>query len=158
MGVKASAFGGWQVAYKEIMDAGIDPFADCASIEWGANHDKVVYAVRDGKADVGTVRTDTLERMADEGSIKLSEFKIINKKEHQGFPFVCSTVLYPEWPFAKVESVSDDVAKEVAGVLLEMESSDKAAKAAKIMGWTEVLDYEVIETLQKSLKVGAYKE
>ncbi|BBO81365.1 hypothetical protein DSCO28_19310 [Desulfosarcina ovata subsp. sediminis] len=31
-----------------------------------------------GKADVGTVRSDTLERMEAEGKIKISDFRIIN--------------------------------------------------------------------------------
>ena len=31
-----------------------------------------------GKADAGTVRTDTLERMTAEGKIDIKDFKIIN--------------------------------------------------------------------------------
>jgi twitching motility protein PilJ len=37
-----------------------------------------------------------------------------------------------------------------------LKESDEAAKKAKIVGWTDALDYGPVEELQKSLKVGAY--
>ncbi len=101
MAVEASSFGGWQMAYKEIIDAGVDPKSDFASLEFGGKHDNVVFAVQNAVVEAGTVRTDTLERMAAEGNIDIEEFKIINKKSPDGFPFVCSSQLYPEWPLAK---------------------------------------------------------
>jgi two-component system sensor histidine kinase TtrS len=101
MAVKKSSFGGWQMAYKEFVDAGIDPFQECASVEFSGKHDNVVLAVQNGVVDCGTVRTDTLERMASEGLIDMEEFKIVNKTAYSDFPFVCSTTLYPEWPNAK---------------------------------------------------------
>lgn len=156
MAVKASSFGGWQMAYKEIINAGIDPKKDFASLEFGGKHDNVVLAVLNGAVDAGTVRTDTLERMAAEGSIDMEEFKIINKKEHNGFPFVCSSALYPEWPLGKVKKTSDELAKTVVDALKQMKQDDPAAKAAKVVGWSDALDYNPVEELQKSLKVGAY--
>ena len=156
MAVKASSFGGWQMAYKEILDAGINPEKDCASLEFGGKHDNVVLAVQNGAVDAGTVRTDTLERMAAEGSIDMDEFKVISQQDHNGFPFVCSTALYPEWPLGKVKTVSDDVAAAVVAALKEMKPEDPAAKSAKVVGWTDALDYGPVETLQKSLSVGAY--
>ncbi len=156
MAVKGSSFGGWQMAYKEIMDSGVDPKQDFASLQFGGKHDNVVLAVLNGVVDAGTVRTDTLERMAAEGSIDLEEFKIINKKDHNGFPFVCSSALYPEWPLGKLKKTPDDLAKVVAETLIKMKADDPAAKAAKVVGWSDSLDYGPVETLQKSLKVGAY--
>ncbi|MBN1592874.1 MAG: phosphate/phosphite/phosphonate ABC transporter substrate-binding protein [Candidatus Coatesbacteria bacterium] len=156
MAVEKGSFGGWQMAYKEMLDAGIDPFKDCTSLQFGGKHDNVVLAVQNGAIDAGTVRTDTLERMAAEGLVDLSEFKIISKKDHVGFPFVCSTPLYPEWPLAKIKKTSDALAEEVVAALTKMASTEKAAKDAKIVGWTSPLDYGPVEDLQKSLKVGAY--
>ena len=156
MAVKASSFGGWQMAYKEIKDAGIDPGKDFASLQFGGKHDNVVLAILNGVVDAGTVRTDTLERMAAEGSIDMEEFKIVNGKKHSGFPFVCSSELYPEWPLGKVKQTSDDVAKEVVDALKQLKPEDPAAKAAKVVGWTDPLNYGPVEELQKSLKVGAY--
>jgi len=155
--VKNSSFGGWQMAYKELMDQGIDPMADFAAVEFGKKHDNVVYAVQNGEATAGTVRSDTLERMAAAGDIDLAEFKILNQRSHAGFPFVTSTPLYPEWPFAKVESVPDEVADSVAEALLAMPPDSPAAKQAKVVGWTQALDYGPVEDLQESLGVGAYQ-
>ncbi len=154
--VKKSSFGGWQMAYKEFVDAGIDPFKDFASIEFSGKHDNVVYAVQNEQVDAGTVRTDTLERMAAQGDIAMEDFKIIGKKESTDFPFVYSTKLYPEWPLGKVAATDDALAAKVVTALKELKPEDKAAKAAKIVGWTDPLDYSAVENLQRSLKVGAY--
>ncbi len=158
MAVKGSSFGGWQMAYKEFKDNGVDPMTDFAKLEFGGTHDNVVFAVQNGAVDAGTVRTDTLERMAASGDIAMSEFKIIAKKDFADFPFVVSTALYPEWPFAKVASTSDAEAKKVADALVALDSQNAAAKSAKIVGWTQPLDYSGVVELQKLLKVGAYKQ
>jgi phosphate/phosphite/phosphonate ABC transporter binding protein len=157
MAVKESSFGGWQMAYKELLDQGVDPMKDFASLQFGGKHDNVVFAVQNGEVDAGTVRTDTLERMTASGDVDLSEFKIISAKTHSGFPFVVSTSLYPEWPFAKLADTPDEVAGKVAEALTALKSEDKAAKSAKIVGWTAPLDYSEVEDLQKLLKVGAYQ-
>ncbi|WP_456473321.1 phosphate/phosphite/phosphonate ABC transporter substrate-binding protein [Desulfolithobacter sp.] len=156
MAVKKSSFGGWQMAYKELLDAGIDPFQDFASVEFGNKHDNVVFAVQNEVVDVGTVRTDTLERLAASGAIVMEDFKIIAPKKYADFPFVCSTRLYPEWPLAKTAGTDAALVAQVTAALKEMKPDDKAAKAAKIVGWTDPLDYSGVEELQKTLGVGAY--
>ena len=156
MAVKESSFGGWQMAYKEMLDAGVDPLQDLSKLEFGGKHDNVVLAIQNGVVEGGTVRTDTLERMAAEGMVDMDEFKIINKKSHNGFPFVISSALYPEWPLAKTQKTSDAVAKEVLEALKQLKKTDEAAKNAKVVGWADPLDYKPVEDLQKSLKVGAY--
>ena len=157
MGVQESSFGGWQMAYKEFLDQGIDPASAFASLQFGNSHDNVVYAVQNGAVDAGTVRTDTLERMAAAGDIALSEFKILAAKKYAGFPFVVSTALYPEWPMAKHANTSNAVAQRVAEALLAMQADDPAAKAAQIIGWTDPMDYQIVEGLQKLLQMGAYE-
>jgi len=158
MAVKKSSFGGWQMAYKEFVDAGIDPFKDFADLAFGGKHDNVVFAVQNEQAEVGTVRTDTLERMAASGAISMEDFKIIAKKDNSDFPFVCSTKLYPEWPLARLASTDAALADQVVAALKAISSTDKAAKAAKIVGWTDPLDYGPVEDLQKTLSVGAYEK
>ena len=157
MAVKKSSFGGWQMAYMELLDQGVDPFKDFASLEFGGKHDNVVLAIQNGVVDAGTVRTDTLERMVASGMIDLEEFKIITPKKHGDFPFVVSTALYPEWPLAKTKATSDQIVSKVVAALKQLQPADGASKAAKIMGWTDALDYQGVEDLQKKLKVGAYK-
>jgi ABC-type phosphate/phosphonate transport system substrate-binding protein len=90
------------MALREMRDAGIRPQRDFTRIEYaGLPQDQIVYAVANGEVDAGTVRTDTLERMAQDGLVRLEEFKVINRKEATGFPFLLSTRLYPEWAFAR---------------------------------------------------------
>jgi twitching motility protein PilJ len=156
MAVKKSSFGGWQMAYKEMLDAGINPRMDFAKLEFGGKHDNVVYAVMNGVVEAGTVRTDTMERMAAAGEIDLDEFKVIAPKSHVDFPFLCSTTLYPEWPLAKVGRTPDAVAKQVVTALKKLTPADQAAKNAKVVGWVDALDYGPIEGLQTALKIGAY--
>ncbi len=153
--VKKSSFGGWQMAYKTFKDAGINPKSDFASLEFSGKHDNVAFAVMNEAVDAGTVRTDTLERMAASGAIALEDFKIINKQSSD-FPFVYSTALYPEWPMAKTAATSDELAAEVASALKALKQDAPAAKKAKIIGWTDSLDYGPVEDLQKTLSVGAY--
>jgi two-component system, LuxR family, sensor histidine kinase TtrS len=157
MAVEESSFGGWQMAYKEFLDNGIDPKKDFASLKFGDKHDNVVFSIQNGDVDAGTVRTDTLERMAANGDIDMSEFKILAKKDYADFPFVVSTSLYPEWPFAKLADTSDEISKKVVEALSKLNAKDKAASAAKIVGWSAPLDYSEVEVLQKQLKVGAYR-
>jgi twitching motility protein PilJ len=157
MAVKASSFGGWQMAYKELKNAGINPDKDFAKMEFGGKHDNVVYAVMNGAVEAGTVRTDTLERMAASGEIDMEEFKVINAQKYGDFPFVCSTPLYPEWPLAKSAHTDDALAAEVVTALKAMANDDPAAKAAKVVGWADALDYGPVEQLQEALQVGAFR-
>ncbi len=156
MAVKESSFGGWQMAYKALLDAGVNPYSDFAKLEFGGKHDNVVYAIMNGAVDAGTVRTDTLERMVAAGEIDLADFKVINAQKYNDFPFMCSTALYPEWPLAKVRNVPDAVARSVVDALKQIKPADAAAKSAKVVGWVDALDYAPVESLQKALKVGAF--
>ncbi len=144
------------MAYKTIKDAGIDPFTDFSKVEFGGKHDNVIFAIQNEAVEAGTVRTDTLERMVASGAIAMEDFKVINK-QNSTFPFVYSTTLYPEWPLAKTAATSDALAAKVVTALKTIKKDDPAAKKAKIIGWTDPLDYGPVEELQKALKVGAYK-
>ncbi len=62
-----TSFGGWYLALREFRAAGIDPERDCSRLVFLDTHPAVVRAVLAGEADVGTVRTDTIERMAADG-------------------------------------------------------------------------------------------
>ena len=160
MGVEETSFGGWLMAWREIKEiGGLNPFSDFAPLQFGGTHDAVVYAVRDGKVDVGTVRTDTLERMQMEGKIDLNDFHIIH--EHGGglvhLPFLHSSREYPEWPMAKIKHTPDALAEKVAIKLIEMPADSKAAVSALCSGWTIPLNYQSVHECLKGLKVGPYK-
>ena len=159
MAVDKNAFGGFLMAWREFKDRGIDPFRDFSELQFvGLPQDPIVYAVRDGKTDAGMVRTDTLERMAADGKIRLSEFRVLGSRNEPGFPFALSTRLYPEWPFARARHVSDDLAQKVTIALLSLAPDSPAAKASKSAGWTVPLDYTPVHDLYRELRVGPYAE
>ena len=162
LAVHEISFGGWQMAWRELKDKGVDPYKDFAEMKFAGTHDAVVYAVLEGKADAGTVRTDTLERMHEEGRIDLNDFCILNQygdhSDHSDFPYVHSTRLYPEWPLAKAKHTSDELAEDVASALLSMPPDSKAAKAARCAGWTIPHNYQAVHDCLKELSVGPYKD
>jgi PAS domain S-box-containing protein len=157
--VDETSLGGWQIAWRELKDNGLDPYLDFAGLRFAdTTHDAVVYAVRDNKTDAGTVRTDILEQMAAEGKIDLRHFRILNQKHELNFPFLLSTRLYPEWPFAKARQTDTELAKRVAVALFNMPRDNSAAKTGKIAGWTIPLDYQPVHELLRELRLGPYAD
>lgn len=155
MCVKYSSFGGAQMAWRLLIDNGIDPKKDFKAFPEGKKHDNVVLAVKSGVMDAGTVRSDTLERMAGEGKIKMEEFRIINPISDD-FPFVRSTRLYPEWPMAALPHVSPAVASKLATALQTLAQTDPAAQKAKIVGWSKAANYGPVRDCLKAIKYGAF--
>ena len=159
MAVEETSFGGWQMAWRELKEQGIDPYRHFADLRFGGTHDAVVYAVRRGTVDAGTVRSDTLERMEMEGKIRLEQFRVIG--EHRGdedLPFLHSTRTYPEWPLAKVAHTSDDLAEKVAAALVTTSADTPAAKAARCAGWTIPHNYQPVHECLKELRLGPYRD
>ncbi len=155
--VSRDAFGGFQMAWRELLDAGIDPFADLERIEFrGFPQDGIVQAVVSGEVDFGTVRSGTLERMAAAGLVDLDRIRILGARSSDGFPFLHSTRLYPEWPFAKARATPERLAQRVAIALLELEPDSEAARSAYAAGWTIPLDYGPVHELFRELQIGPY--
>ncbi len=154
--VDRESFGGFEIAWRELHVQGIRPLHDL-DISFLGTHDAVVYGVLEGKADAGTVGTDTMERMAEEGLLDLSLLKIINSRsDSEKFPFLLSTRLYPEWPFAKLKKTPVELAEQVVIALLGMEPDSLAAQAAHISGWTVPIDYQPVHELMQELYIGPY--
>ena len=157
--VDKAAFGGFQMAWRELKDAGINPFNDFSDIQFlGFPQDNIVLSVRDGKIDAGTVRTDILERMAADGQIKLGDFRILNQQTSENFPFYHSSRLYPEWAFAKTRLTPERLAETVAIALMNMAENHPAATAGKYAGWTVPLNYQPVHELFMDLEIGPYQK
>ena len=162
MAVHETSFGGWIMAWRELKEKGIDPYRDFKELRFGETHDAVVYAVRDGKVDAGTVRADTLVRMEAEGKIDVQDFYVPYEYEYgekiEECPlFPRSTRSYPTWPFAKLKHTPDELAEKVAIALIEMPLDSPAAIAARSAGWTIPKNYESVHECLMDLKVGPYE-
>jgi two-component system sensor histidine kinase TtrS len=148
MCVKYSSFGGAHMAWRLLLEKGIDPKRDFKSFKEGGTHDKVVMAVQSGAVAAGTVRSDTLERMHDEGKININDFKVINRVS-DSFPFMHSTQLYPEWPLVVCPTVDKQEWRKVAKALMLLPTDHKVLSASKVYAWTYPSDYaQVTECLK----------
>ncbi|QOY54225.1 PhnD/SsuA/transferrin family substrate-binding protein [Candidatus Sulfurimonas marisnigri] len=157
MGVNKEGFGGWQMAHKELLDNGIDPFKT-SNVVFAPDSIKttVVYSVLSGKADIGTVRTGNLEKLVSKGKIKKSDYKLIGLK-NDGFALPHSTALYPEWPFATMPHTDLKVSNEMVKALLNIKTSDIAAIKGNYTGWTVPLDYVPIHNILMQLRAKPYE-
>lgn len=160
MAVSEPAFGGWRVAWLEMLGQGFDPYSDLKFVSFAESRTQpeVVMAVLEGKVDIGIVRTDLLERMEADGKIDMRFLRVINNKGVKEFPFFLSTVLYPEWPLAAFTTVPSEHIEQVKNTLLDISASSKAAVTGNYVGWIAPLDYTSVRDLMKTLQVGPYKQ
>lgn len=159
MAINEDAFGGFQMAWREMQSQGVDPFDDLAELVFaGFPQDRVVDAVLKGRVDAGTCRTGLLESLADQGKIDMADLRILNPQEVEGFSYALSTRLYPEWPFARLSHTSESLSRQVVIALLGMEVDAPAAVDGGYAGWTVPLDYQPVHELFKELHAGPYGE
>lgn len=150
--VSKEAFGGFQMAWRELLEHGIDPFKDLGGLEFmGFPQDDIVYAVLQKRVDAGTVRSGLLENLAQQGKIKLNELRILNRQKPEGFPFLLSTELYPEWPFAALDHVPVELRSLVKAVLLDMPADHPQSAQSQHAGWSNQFDYRKVNELFKTL-------
>jgi len=151
LAVSKGAFGGFEIAWGVLRHAGIDPFSDLKQVKFvGFPLDKIVYAVRGGLADAGTVRACLLERMAAEGRIRMADFRILAPRRADGFDCALSSPLYPNWAFAKTRGTSHALAKKLAIALLAMDGPG-------VRHWTIPLSYQPVLDLFRYLRIGPYR-
>lgn len=157
MAVHKNAFGGWWMAWRELKHKNINPYSDFRELVFsGFPQDKIVYAVRDGIVDAGTVRTGLLENMELEGKVQLRDFRILNAQQVDGFPSALSTELYPDWAFAVLPHTPDELGQNVVIALLQMKPGNAAAIAGGYAEWSIPLDYHSVQELMIDLRVGRY--
>ena len=158
MAVSAVAFGGFQMAWRELAENGIDPFTDFEALHFaGFPQDRIIHAVQRGEVDAATVRAETLMRMVEAGKVRLEDFRILNLRQSGDTALPLSTRLYPEWPFATLRDTPRELATQVAQALLSMPADHPAATISRTAGWTIPLDYSPVHRLMKTLKIGPYE-
>jgi two-component system cell cycle sensor histidine kinase/response regulator CckA len=151
-----TSFAGWQIALYELYRNGISPNQLKSLNFCGYPVDRVVMAVRNGEADAGTVRTDILEQMAAEGKINLGEFRILNRQETSGFPFLHSSRLYPEYLFASLGNTDPVLSSKVAAQLLLYPGGSRTSQTL-VGGWTIPASNEDVRTLVQTLHLPPYE-
>ena len=149
--------GGYQAQAYELQQAGIHLPDDATLIEAGA-HDKAFETLLAGKADAAFVRSGMVEALIHEGRWQEDRLQIINRQNLPYFPFASSTRLYPEWAFAALPSVPEDVVKRVNLALLTIKPDMPVARAAGIYGFTIPADYQTVDQLARALRLPPYEQ
>jgi two-component system, LuxR family, sensor histidine kinase TtrS len=150
--VDETSFGGYYMAVREMLDQGFDIRKEAKETRFAGTHDEVVKQVAANPEAVGTVRTDTLERMAFERKIQLADFKVLGARQYADFPFLVSTALYPEWALLRAGTTSNELAAQVQDALTQMPADSEAARMAKIAGWTKPMSYQGVKSVMDSMK------
>ncbi len=158
MAVDKTSLGGFQMALREMKRSGIDPQNDLSEITFGGIHDNVVLSILEGKADAGTVRTGILESMDRNGRINIESFKILNEKTSDSFKDKHSTVLYPEWPFSKLQHTSNRLAENIAIMLMKMHKQQGVNNNGSQQNmWSIPLEYQPVHELLKDMRLPPYE-
>jgi two-component system sensor histidine kinase TtrS len=151
--VGTQAFGGFQVAWREFAEAGIDLFADLAGIDsLGFPMTQVIDAVVSNKVDAGIVRGCVIEQREAEGALAKGALRVLAPRQSPLTTCVVSSRVYPDWPFAKLRDTPADLAKRVATVLLTF------VPPVGQSGWTVPVDYQPVHDLFRSLRIGPYED
>lgn len=150
------SFGGYQMQAYELIQQGLKIGKDSKLLITDMPHDRVVQAVLDGHADVGFVRSGVLEAMAEDGSIKASDFKVLNMQTQTDYPVMSSTRLYPEWPMAAMPHIKASLVGKITAALLTLDEEPAVTAAIKIQGFTIPAEYEPVEEVLRSLRVAPF--
>jgi len=144
--VSRNAFGGYQVIWREMRDAGLDPDTDLAGlIEVGFPMDGVLQSVDSGRADAAILRACLIEQVPD----WQDRYRVVGARHDAGFDCAHSSRLYPDWPLAALRSTPPELARAVIVALLTMAPEDG-------MAWTVPADYQSVHELFRELEIGPY--
>ncbi|MBA8198037.1 PhnD/SsuA/transferrin family substrate-binding protein [Citrobacter freundii] len=114
--IDAQAFGGYLLGYKALIDAGLRPERDLRLRFTGFPADALVYLLREKAVQAVIVPVCLLEKMDEEGLIHKADFKVV-LNHPTSIPCLSSTPLYPDWSFAALPAVSDELADRVTRIL-----------------------------------------
>jgi diguanylate cyclase (GGDEF)-like protein/PAS domain S-box-containing protein len=149
--------GGYQMQAFEMLEAGLPLPDPDRLVVTGMPQDLPVAAVLAGRASVGFVRSGVLEALVREGKLSMDRLKIIHPQSTPGFPFVRSTLLYPEWPVVVTPTVDAQLARRLAVALLSLSGGSPAMRGAGIQGFTTPADYGTVETVLRRLRMPPFE-
>lgn len=153
-----SSLGAYQMQAYELLQHGIRLPVDAQVLETGQPQRNAVEAVLSGQADIGFVRTGVLEELVSRGHLDMTQIKLLNAQRLPNFPFVTSTRLYPEWPFAAMPQVDQDIVRQVASTLLGIPRQGELARSMGIAGFTIAGDYRSIDSLMRELHLEPFDD
>ncbi|WP_163340477.1 PAS domain S-box protein [Desulfopila sp. IMCC35008] len=156
--VDATSFGGWLLPLFTLTENSTVKRDEQIDVIFTGSHDAVVDQVLNDEADFGFVRTDTLEKLAAQGRVRLEDLHIYEDYAvyNDRFPFVLSTGLFPEWPLAKMNHTDEWLTRKVVAVLLNIADVPIDGGQGAPSQWTYPLDYQPVRHCLKALNVPPY--
>lgn len=140
--VASDAFGGYLLGYKALQQEGIVPDKDFTLRFTGFPADALLYLLRDGDINAAIVPVCLLENMDNEGLISKSDYRPIITHQSQA-PCLTSTPLYPNWSFAALDTVPDQLVDKVTRILLTDDNNP--------MKWGAPASHAQVEALLKDV-------
>ena len=143
-------FQGITIALGEIAKSGEDPDKFFRTISYvGGGEENVINAVREGKVDVGIIRSCYLEDKAARKEQVLGVMPVLIKRQNDSRCLV-STDLYPNWSISVTPHLTPGAVYKIIHALHSM------PKTSNDMGWTIASDFKIVDQLNKTLKIGPY--
>lgn len=105
----------------------IEKFVD---VSYLGNHDAVVNAVRQGAIDAGGTNNLTVERLLEEGKLKPTEYKVLDKSDP-----------LPQSPLSWRKGLTDQLKQKIKTAFME---SPKELGTYKIAGFGEIAGYKEV--------------
>lgn len=140
--IAPDAFGGYLLGYKALREEGIDPDKDFTLRFTGFPADALLYLLRDGDINAAIIPVCLLENMDSEGLIKKSDYRPVISYQ-TNTPCLTSTPLYPNWSFAALDTVPDELVDKVTRILLTDDS--------KPMKWGAPASHTQVENLLREV-------
>ncbi len=150
------SLGGYIAQLYEFKSAGLPTPSKYNLLATGISHDSVVDAVLTYKAEAGFIRSGVIEAMVKEGTLDLSQVKIVNKQQLSSYPLLVSTRLYPEWPVSVTSRVDDDLAHHITIALLSQHSHDQALIKEQLYSFSTPKNYDGVEKVLRSLHIAPF--
>ena len=146
----------YQMQAIELKRRGIHPQTDLTLLELGLPLTNTLEAVMSREADAGFMRAGVLETWKEQALIAKSSYRILEPRQYGGFPWVTSTALYPEWPFAALAHTDPQVVRYVTAALLNLPLNSITSDALGIAGFTIPGDYRGIDRLLRDLQIAPF--
>lgn len=140
--IAPDAFGGYLLGYKALREEGVDPDKDFTLRFTGFPADALLYLLRDQDIQAAIIPVCLLENMDSEGLIHKSDYRPLLTYETKT-PCLTSTPLYPNWSFAALDTVPDELVDKVTRTLLTDES--------KPMKWGAPASHTHVEALLREV-------
>lgn len=151
--VSPDAFGGFQLAWQEMVNQGVDPLTDIGAIRFmGFPQDAIVAEVLAGNVEAGVIRSGLLESLAAEGRIDISDLVVLQNNSQMAYPYMVSGRLYPEWPFTALPGIDKHLREAVVVALLDTQQPSAVEAFALKDIWSAPLSYDEVRTLNAAYR------